>query len=162
MILVKNKWFPFGNYKAINICGIVFYKGDNLSDKTINHEKIHTKQMIELLFIFFYLWYGIEYLIIRLFHKKQNDVYHDVSFEEEAHNNDDNLNYIDTRKHYAWFKYIKVKSSNFDEVYATYQVDNMCHTDNKGNKITSPMFTPIDVKKLYDKKFKSINSNITF
>mgnify|MGYP003176803810 CR=1 FL=1 len=39
MILVKNKWFPFGNYKAINICGIVFYKGDNLSDKTINHEK---------------------------------------------------------------------------------------------------------------------------
>ena len=83
MILVKNKWFPFGNYKAINICGIVFYKGDNLSDKTINHEKIHTKQMIELLFIFFYLWYGIEYLIVRLFHKKQNDVYHDVSFEEE-------------------------------------------------------------------------------
>ena len=112
MILVKNKWFPFGNYKAINICGIVFYKGDNLSDKTINHEKIHTKQMIELLFIFFYLWYGIEYLIIRLFHKKQNDVYHDVSFEEEAHNNDDNLNYIDTRKHYAWFKYIKIKSNN--------------------------------------------------
>lgn len=48
------------------------------------------------------------------------------------------------------------------EVYATYQVDNMYHTDNKGNKITSPMFTPIDVRKLYDKKFKSINSNITF
>ena len=45
---------------------------------------------------------------------------------------------------------------------ATYQVDNMYHTDNKGNKITSPMFTPIDVRKLYDKKFKSINSNITF
>lgn len=34
--------------------------------------------------------------------------------------------------------------------------------NNKGNKITSPMFTPIDVRKLYDKKFKSINSNITF
>lgn len=112
MILIKNKWFPFGNYKAINICGIVFYKGNDLSNKTINHEKIHTKQMIEMLFIFFYLWYGFEYLIIRLFHKKQNDAYHDVSFEEEAYNNDDNLNYIDTRKHYAWFKYIKVKSSN--------------------------------------------------
>lgn len=34
--------------------------------------------------------------------------------------------------------------------------------DFEGNKITSPMFTPIDVRKLYDKKFKSINSNITF
>lgn len=57
---------------------------------------------------------------------------------------------------------IVVDIFNFNEVYATYQVDNMYHTDNKGNKITSPMFTPIDVRKLYDKKFKSINSNITF
>lgn len=56
----------------------------------------------------------------------------------------------------------KLRGKHFDEVYATYQVDNMYHTDNKGNKITSPMFTPIDVRKLYDKKFKSINSNITF
>lgn len=47
-------------------------------------------------------------------------------------------------------------------MYATYQVDNMYHIDNKGNKITSPMFTPIDVRKIYDKKIKSINSNITF
>lgn len=35
---------------------------------------------------------------------------------------------------------------------------NPCRVDNS----TSPMFTPIDVRKLYDKKFKSINSNITF
>lgn len=55
-----------------------------------------------------------------------------------------------------------LKRNNSNEVYATYQVDNMYRTDNKGNKITSPMFTPIDVRKLYDKKFKSINSNITF
>ena len=56
----------------------------------------------------------------------------------------------------------ELRGKHFDEVYATYQVDNMYHTDNKGNKIASPMFTPIDVRKLYDKKFKSINSNITF
>lgn len=41
---------------------------------------------------------------------KQNERYHDVSFEEEAHNNDSNLDYISTRKHYAWFKYIKLRS----------------------------------------------------
>lgn len=29
-------------------------------------------------------------------------------------------------------------------------------------EIKIPLFTPIDVRKLYDKKFKSINSNITF
>lgn len=42
----------------------------------------------------------------------------------------------------------ELRGKHFDEVYATYQVDNMYHTDNKGNKITSPMFTPIDVRKL--------------
>lgn len=60
------------------------------------------------------------------------------------------------------FSLEELRGKHFDEVYATYQVDNMYHTDNKGNKITSPMFTLIDVRKLYDKKFKSINSNITF
>ena len=67
-----------------------------------------------MLWLPFYIWYGIEYLIISIarLSDKQGDKYHDVSFEEEAYNNDDNLNYIDTRKHYAWFKYIKVKSSN--------------------------------------------------
>lgn len=72
----------------------------------------HSKQMAEMLLVFFYLWYGIEYLIILCFAKwnKQNERYHDVSFEEEAHNNDSNPDYISTRKHYAWFKYIKLRS----------------------------------------------------
>ena len=36
------------------IAGIVFYK-DTLSAKTKNHERIHTRQMLETLFIGFYL-----------------------------------------------------------------------------------------------------------
>ena len=55
--------------------------------------------------------FGIEYLIIRLFHIKQHDAYKDVSFEEEAHINDDNLNYISERKHYTWTKYLGINSS---------------------------------------------------
>ena len=105
---IKNKVYPIGTNKAINICEIEYYK-EQLSDKTKNHERIHTRQMLETLFIGFYLWYGIEYLIVRFFHKKQNDTYHDVSFEEEAHNNDANLNYLKERKWYAWFKYIKIR-----------------------------------------------------
>ena len=49
--------------------------------------------------------------IIRLFHIKQHDAYKDVSFEEEAHINDDNLNYISKRKHYTWTKYLGINSS---------------------------------------------------
>lgn len=110
MRVIKTKHFPFNGYKAINIFGIVFTKGE-LSNKELNHEAIHTEQMKEMLYIFFYIWYGIEYLIIRLFHIKQHDAYKDVSFEEEAHINDDNLNYISKRKHYTWTKYLGINSS---------------------------------------------------
>ena len=111
MKIIHNNLIPFGNYSTINLFGILFTKEDKLSKYTINHELIHTAQMKEMGYIFFYLWYIIEYCLIRLFHKKQSNAYHDVSFEEEAYNNAENLNYLKTRKHYSWIKYIKVKSN---------------------------------------------------
>lgn len=111
MKIIHNKLIPFGDYATINLFGILFTKEDKLSKRTINHELIHTAQMKELGYIFFYLWYAIEYCLIRLFHKKQGDAYHDVSFEEEAYNNQYDLTYLDKRKHYSWTKYIKIKSN---------------------------------------------------
>lgn len=111
MIIVKNKIIPFGSYTTINLFGILFTKSDYLSPTTINHEHIHTKQMLELLIVGYYLWYIIEYIIVCFCHKKQNDAYHDISFEEEAHNNDNNLHYLDNRKHFAWWKYVQLRSA---------------------------------------------------
>lgn len=111
MIIVKNKIIPFGSYTTINLFGILFTKSDSLSPTTINHERIHTKQMLELLIVGYYLWCIIEYIIVRFCHKKQNDAYHDISFEEEAHNNDNNLHYLDNRKHFAWWKYVRLRSA---------------------------------------------------
>lgn len=111
MIIVKNKIIPFGSYTTINLFGILFTKSDYLSPTTINHERIHTKQMLELLIVGYYLWYIIEYIIVHFCHKKQNDAYHDISFEEEAHNNDNNLHYLDNRKHFAWWKYVRLRSA---------------------------------------------------
>ena len=71
--------------------------------------------MKELWYIPFYLWYGLEYLFVRLFHKKQNDAYHDVSFEEEAYNNQNDLNYLQNRKKFAWWKFVKPKSYEKDK-----------------------------------------------
>lgn len=112
MKIIKNKWFPFGNYKAINLFGVVFTK-ENLTDVEINHEQIHTVQMKEMLYIFFYIWYLIEYIII-LFnnpYKDQNKQYHEISFEEEAHNYQNNLAYLRQRKHFAWIKYLRTDSN---------------------------------------------------
>ena len=136
MIVIKNKYLPFGKYDIINLYGILISKLDTISDKAKNHEQIHSMQMLELGLVCsiiililiisfnlsslwlilsisaFYIWYGLEYLIIRIFcHKdKQTDRYHEVSFEEEAHNNDDNLDYLDSRKPFSWIKYIKINS----------------------------------------------------
>ena len=111
MKIIKTKHFPFGNYSTINLFGILFTKQAEIGITTLRHEAIHTAQMKEMLYIFFYLWYGVEYLLIRAFHKKQNSAYHDVSFEEEAHLNDTNPEYLSKRKKYAWIQYVKLKSN---------------------------------------------------
>lgn len=134
MKIIYNNWFPFGSYKIINLFGVLFSKDKTLDAIDINHESIHTEQFKELAIVglilvllldiifniplvfyllgisLFYIWYGIEYLIVRCFHKKQNDGYHDISFEEEAYNNELDYNYLDNRKHFSWIKYLKVKS----------------------------------------------------
>lgn len=115
MKIIKTKHFPPGNYSTLNFFGILFTKSKSLSQYTINHEAIHTAQMKELWYIPFYLWYGLEYLFVRFFHKKQNDAYHDVSLEEEAYNNQYDLNYLQNRKKFAWWEFIKPKSYEKDK-----------------------------------------------
>lgn len=134
MIVIKNKFIPFKGYETINLFGVLFTRG-NVDEIELNHEKIHTEQIFDCFIIgifiilgicfsfkfsicwillspcTFYVLYGLEYLAIRAFHKKQGDAYHDVSFEEEAYNNESNLNYIQTRIPFVWIKYIKIKSN---------------------------------------------------
>lgn len=134
MKVIYNNWFPFGSYKILNLFGFLFSKDNTLDEIDINHEAIHTEQIKELALVglllvllidiifnvplwcylfgisLFYIWYGIEYIFVRFFHKKQNDGYHDVSLEEEAYINEFDLNYLDNRKHFNWISFIKPKS----------------------------------------------------
>lgn len=126
------------NYTAITLFFNSFFKYDEevYEWDNINHECIHQVQQIEcfilgliigiivaglgapwwiipiMAFGFFYLWYGIEYLIIFTFAgwDKQNDRYHDVSFEEEAHSNDTEWDYLKERLPFSWMSYIKLRS----------------------------------------------------
>lgn len=64
MKIVRNNIIPFKGYKAVNLFGILFVRGDSvIGSVDINHESIHTAQMKEMLYVFFYLWYGIEWLV---------------------------------------------------------------------------------------------------
>ncbi len=123
---------PFGiyvNQKKISL--------DKVSKRTKNHESIHWKQQIEMFvlsgiislitiglllffkvytlwiialllfpFLFFYLWYFVEWIVRGFIGTK---AYRNVCFEREAYSNDDNLDYLKTRKHFSQFKYLKKK-----------------------------------------------------
>ena len=73
--------------------------------ETLNHEKIHTAQMKELGWIFFYILYGIEFFIRWVgsgFAREK--AYMEISFEKEAYSNQSNLKYLSTRKHYMMWR----------------------------------------------------------
>ena len=52
--IIYNKVIPIRGYSAINLFGIIFARR-RLSSFAINHENIHTAQMLELLILPFYI-----------------------------------------------------------------------------------------------------------
>lgn len=104
MRIIYNNVLPFKGFKAINLFGVLFVrKGCVMSDVSLNHEKIHTAQMREMLYVFFYLWYVVEW-VVRLFGK--GNAYRNISFEREAYDNQSYILYLDERRRYAWLEYL--------------------------------------------------------
>ena len=104
MKIIYNNIIPLPGFKAVNLFGVLFVrKGCTMSDTDLNHEAIHTAQMKEMRYIFFYLWYLIEWAV-RLF--KKGNAYRNISFEQEAYNNQTWLRYLKNRQHFAWLDYI--------------------------------------------------------
>ena len=105
MKIIRNNIIPFSGYKAMNLFGVLFVRGNaRIDDITLNHEKIHTAQIKEMLYVFFYVWYVIEW-IIRI---PKGNAYRNISFEREAYANDKDPNYLNTRKVFAFLKYMGV------------------------------------------------------
>ena len=108
MKIVRNDIIPFKGYKAINLFGILFVRGDAVIISTdINHEGIHTAQMKEMLYVFFYLWYVIEWLVRLVMYRNAHTAYRNVSFEREAYANESDMGYLGRRNIYSWVKYLK-------------------------------------------------------
>ena len=122
MKIIYNKFIPFGGYDAMNICGFLFVNEKNVThyddedfQRMVRHESIHSAQIFEMLIIFFYIWYCIEWFI-KLFkygdsdEDGRGDAYHNISFEREAYDNQDNLDYLKNRKRFSWWYYLTHKT----------------------------------------------------
>ena len=104
MIVIRNKYLPIRGFAAINICGILFCRPNTrLTPRLINHERIHTAQLLEMAIVGFYVWYVVEWLV-RLC--RRGNAYRQISFEREAYEHQRDLNYLNHRRHYAWRHYL--------------------------------------------------------
>lgn len=105
-MIIRINILPSG-VKAMNLFGvIVTRKTTKLDESTINHERIHTKQIWEMLGLPFYFWYLVEYLIKLIKFRNRDKAYRSISFEREAYTYQHDLDYLSNRKWYAWFKHL--------------------------------------------------------
>ena len=95
------------NFIAINLFGMIV-TCEELSKEELNHELIHTAQAKELLYIPFYLWYIIEWFYLYLKYRDWMRAYYNISFEKEAYAHQEDLEYLNRRKHYCYRWYYVV------------------------------------------------------
>jgi hypothetical protein len=97
----------FGFAAAITLYpfGIYFNSQRNLNKKRIvNHECVHWEQSKELLGIFFYVIYGLEWLCKLLVYGRE--AYYNISFEREANAFENDDDYLKTRSRYSWIYFL--------------------------------------------------------
>ena len=82
----------------------VWCRGE-LSERTKQHETIHYRQQLELLFVGQWVLYGLFYLIGFLRYRDGEKAYFQIPFEQEAYENEKVENYLDNREAYAWRHY---------------------------------------------------------
>ena len=73
---------PIWNLYAINLFGVVFSRM-KLSEEEKRHEYIHTLQQREMLFLFFYIWYVMEWLVKLAIYRNMYRAYINISFEKD-------------------------------------------------------------------------------
>jgi hypothetical protein len=108
MIMVCQKLLKNTKITGITLFPFIFLKNteDKINKTIINHEKIHLRQQIELLVIFFYIWYILEYCFWCIKLKNRFLAYKNISFERESYAKEEDLDYLKTRKFWNFLNYI--------------------------------------------------------
>ena len=108
MILIVNKRLLSGNFKGITLYPFVILKNASLKkDKVfVNHERIHLRQQLELLIIFFYIWYFLEFMFRYMKNGNALKAYKNISFEREAYRREGSLDYLRKRPFWAFLKFM--------------------------------------------------------
>lgn len=94
-------------------------KKDLENQTLVNHEDIHFRQQLEMLFIL----HWIAFILIFIWNFiSRKDTYYDNPFEREAYVNQNNLNYLNERPFWAFLKYVNKRIAKVDGKKNHYKV----------------------------------------
>lgn len=107
MIVVISSFLLRKGFNGITLWPFVILRHQALRVDVVlmNHERIHLRQQLELLIIFFYIWYIVEYAYRLFQYKDRRTAYRNISFEREAYANERDLNYLKKRPFWNFLKY---------------------------------------------------------
>ncbi len=105
-VIYNNRFLPLKGYAGIALYPFIFIRGDKVSFKVLNHEKIHCVQQKELYLVGFYTWYVIEFILRFIQYRDWDQAYRNISFEREAYSNEKNLVYLKHRKKFNFLSYV--------------------------------------------------------
>ena len=100
--ILRMKRLPLGkNFLALTLGEFILAR-EPLDRYAVNHELIHVAQQRELLYIPFFIWYGIEWLGLCIKYRDALKAYYNIRFEKEAYRHQKDLSYLKNRKHYRY------------------------------------------------------------
>ena len=109
-MIIRNSKVPRWLSIVIDVYAITLWPFVFISDEgdvtTVNHEKIHLRQQVELLIIGFYLLYAFYWLRSYLKQGDKDQAYYDIPFEKEAYAFESDLNYLQKRHPCAWLNFL--------------------------------------------------------
>ena len=107
MIIVIRHFF-YRNYVGLCLWPFIILRNPSLrQDRTlINHERIHLRQQAELLLVFFYPLYFLEWLLKSGWYGSFYKGYRNISFEREAYLQQQNLHYLEERRPFQFLQYL--------------------------------------------------------
>ncbi len=107
MIFIVSKYLIPKGYSGLTFFPFVIlkYKSSKNDLITINHEKIHIRQQLELLILPFYIWYFGNLFYNYLKYRNFQKAYRNIIFEREAYANEKDLDYLKSRSLWRFLHY---------------------------------------------------------
>lgn len=84
-LLIHTKHFPPKGFYAITLFPFVFYNGDAVTERDLQHETVHLWQQAFLLVIPFYILYLLFWLLGLVRYRDAQKAYREIPFERSAY-----------------------------------------------------------------------------